>query len=277
MFYSRPALLFTSWMLVFAVIGSSLWSSVQAYIPASPTNDTFPDDNSTSPSQLVLEWFGGEYAEDVSYQLVGADSDGISKGVLVHFSEFKLSNDTTTTPWIALVSCDANSTDASMEDDIFTLARDRGAVSALLYSAYSERCVINPDYANPENFDQVMDIFSSPSLSASQMIEVEYKALNQSQYQNFNATLLDESVAIVNASLTLGTIKAPNFLFAALVASNATGDSSLGGNGSNSEVSSTNGDPSSNPRSSLAMIILPFVPSDTPSAMGLVQAVRQQH
>jgi len=62
---------------------------------------------------------------------VGADSNGISQGVLVRFSEFRLSNDTTTTPWIALVSCDANSTDASMEDDIFTLARDRGAVSAV--------------------------------------------------------------------------------------------------------------------------------------------------
>lgn len=40
-------------------------------------------------------------------------------------------NLTTSTPWIAYISCDANETGASQEDDIFTLARDRGAVSAV--------------------------------------------------------------------------------------------------------------------------------------------------
>ena len=38
---------------------------------------------------------------------------------------------TALTPWIALVSCDKNATDASMEIDIFTLARDKGAVAAV--------------------------------------------------------------------------------------------------------------------------------------------------
>lgn len=251
----RPALGFAAWLLLLVLAGSSLWP-VLAYIPASPTNDTAPADNSTTPSHLILEWFGGGYSEDVSYQLVGADSDGISKGVLVHFSEFKLSNDTTTTPWIALVSCDANATDASMEDDIFTLARDRGAVSALLYSVYSERCVINPEYADPENFDQVMDIFSSPSLSASQMIEVEYKALNQSRYQNFNATLLNETAAIVNTTLAIGNVKTANYLFATLIASNATGDSTMGSTSGNNGDSTDGSNPPPNPRSSLAMIIL---------------------
>ena len=104
----RPALGFAAWLLLLVLAGSSLWP-VLAYIPASPTNDTAPTDNSTTPSHLILEWFGGGYSEDVSYQLVGADSDGISKvrhdmlqvmrtltvfqGVLVHFSEFRLSND----------------------------------------------------------------------------------------------------------------------------------------------------------------------------------------
>ena len=36
-----------------------------------------------------------------------------------------------TTPWIALVACDANATDASQEVDVFTLASDRGAVGAV--------------------------------------------------------------------------------------------------------------------------------------------------
>lgn len=35
------------------------------------------------------------------------------------------------TPWIALVSCDYNASAASMDEDIFTLARDKGAVSAV--------------------------------------------------------------------------------------------------------------------------------------------------
>lgn len=44
---------------------------------------------------------------------------------------------TALTPWIALVSCDKNATDASQEIDIFTLARDKGAVAAVC---------IPPDY-----------------------------------------------------------------------------------------------------------------------------------
>jgi hypothetical protein len=88
-----------------------------------------------------------------------------------------------TTPWIALVACDTNGTTYSLHDDIFTLARDSGAVSAvsqchpihsihidiphkLLFSLYSNACIINPEYANPENFNQVMDIFSTQSLTS---------------------------------------------------------------------------------------------------------------
>jgi hypothetical protein len=36
-----------------------------------------------------------------------------------------------TTPWIALVACDANATHASQDVDIFTLANERGAVGAV--------------------------------------------------------------------------------------------------------------------------------------------------
>ena len=36
-----------------------------------------------------------------------------------------------TTPWIALVACDGNSTHASQDVDVFTLASDRGAVGAV--------------------------------------------------------------------------------------------------------------------------------------------------
>lgn len=144
-----------------------------------------------------------------------------------------------------------------------------------------------------------MDIFSSPSLSASQyvphvfldspyvdallvallerrmplstcamppplttllpsrrMIETEYRSLNQSKYSNFNATLLNDTASIINATLTNGTYKTPNYLFATLIASNATGDPGTGdgstGSTSAPSDSSTQGG-GSNPHSSLAM------------------------
>ena len=61
-----------------------LWSIfapilVHGYIPASPANDTGSATNGSLPSHLDLQWYGGGYQEDISYQLVGADSSGISK------------------------------------------------------------------------------------------------------------------------------------------------------------------------------------------------------
>jgi hypothetical protein len=41
-----------------------------------------------------------------------------------------------TTPWIALVSCDANSTDFSENVDIFTMASNAGAQSAVRSFGY---------------------------------------------------------------------------------------------------------------------------------------------
>ena len=84
------------------------------------------------------------------------------------------------------------------------------------------------------------------------MIEVEYKALNQTKYRNFNATLLNETAAIVNAAITNGTMKSPNYLFATLLAN----DTVQGGSGVDAGGSSSSGGGGSsgtNPRSSLAM------------------------
>lgn len=249
---------------------NSLWiafllctlSPVLAYIPASPVNGTVapPDasgSNGSDASFLNLQWFGGGYQEKVSYQLVGADSNGISKGALVHFSENNLTNDTTTTPWIALVSCDANATDASQIDDIFTLANDRGAVAALLYSLYSDRCEINPEYADPANFDQLMDIFSTPSLTSSQFIEYQYGAINVTKYGHYDAQLLNQSAAQINATIANGTINSKGFMFATLVAFNATGTDTDGlGSGGNDVSSSSSDNGGGSRNTSLAMIIL---------------------
>lgn len=109
-------------------------SQTQAYVPAVPINDTSALNVSDS-SQIGISWTApyGVYGGRVSYQLqADIPTGGHSAGALVHFTEGMMGPEvSTTTPWIAYISCDVNETGASMESDIFTLARDRGAVSAV--------------------------------------------------------------------------------------------------------------------------------------------------
>ncbi|EIW83076.1 hypothetical protein CONPUDRAFT_81157 [Coniophora puteana RWD-64-598 SS2] len=247
--------------VLFAALLGSI-GIVNAYIPATPTNDTSPDTqrgpDANGSSRLHLQWYqNGSDWEYVSYQLVGNNSNGVSQGVLVHFSEDYAFNSTTITPWIALIACDANATNASMEDDIFTLARDRGAVSALLYSNFSEQCIINSEYADPENFDQVFDIFATQSEKVSHFIEYEFGEFgpgNESYYGYFNATRLNQSFADVNQSLNNGSPEKPGWLYGSLIAYNATGSTAGGSNNGSGTVSS--GNSGSHKSTGLAMIIL---------------------
>ncbi|KAF8868934.1 hypothetical protein CPB85DRAFT_1242210 [Mucidula mucida] len=248
-----------------ALLLTGLLPGVLSYIPASPTNST--DDaiagglNVTDVSKLHLQWYmNGSYWENISYQLVGNGSQGISKGALLHFSEEKNNNNTpgTTTPWIALVSCDKNATDADQELDIFTLARDKGAVAALLYSLSSVACIINPEYADPETFDQVFDIFSTQSLTSSHLIEYQFGQIgtgNDSIGGTYDSQRLNDSAAIMNETIQNSYAPEPGFLFATLWAYNATGASndstttgSGGGTGDNGQKGSSN--------TALAMIVL---------------------
>ncbi|KAH7888679.1 hypothetical protein F5I97DRAFT_1925217 [Phlebopus sp. FC_14] len=231
------------------------------YIPAQPSNETTQGTTGINASRLHLQWYSnGSDWEFVSYQLAGANSNGITQGALVHFSEDNAGNDTTTTPWIALVSCDTNSTVASQEVDIFTMARDRGAQSALLYSLFSETCAINPEYSDPANFDQVFDIFSTQTKQVSRIIEYEFGQFglaNESYYGYYNATMLNETEALVNQSIASNSPVAPGLLYATLQAYNATGSSnnngSTNGNGASSSTSSSDGSPQ---QTGVAMIIL---------------------
>ncbi|KAI0821697.1 hypothetical protein BC628DRAFT_1412819 [Trametes gibbosa] len=262
-----------------AVVLAAWATPARAYIPAQATNQTNVAQaaglNFTDVSRLNLQWFPmSSYSETVSYQLVGADSDGISKifvifgavyftdaclvqGALVHFSEDNLHNDTSGTPWIALVSCDANSTNASMEDDIFTLARDRGAVAALLYSLQSVTCFINFEYSNPAKFDQVMDIFATQSLTSSQLIEDRFEN-STSKYYWFSASLLNESSSAIQTAIVNHTMPKSGYLFATLAAWNATDNSTTtGSTGGGADTGTTAaGPPDKNNNTSLAMIIL---------------------
>ncbi|KAI0762124.1 hypothetical protein BD413DRAFT_217414 [Trametes elegans] len=248
--------------LVLAVLATCP-APAHAYIPAQGTNLTdvaqAAGQNFSDISRLSLQWYPmGSYSETVSYQLVGADSTGISKGALVHFSEDKLTNDTTSTPWVALVSCDVNSTNASMEDDIFTLARDRGAVAALLYSLKSVTCFINPEYSNPAKFDQVMDIFATQSLPSSQLIEDQFHANegNSSKYYWYSPTLLNSSADVIHTAVVNHSVPKPGYLFATLAAWNATDNSTDTGSTSSVAGGDSGGNQGKNTNTSLAMIIL---------------------
>ena len=54
-------------------------------------------------------------------------------------------------------------------DDLFIVA-DKHVTPQLLYSLKSVSCYINPEYSNPANFDQVMDIFATQSLASSRHV-----------------------------------------------------------------------------------------------------------
>ncbi|KAG5724193.1 E3 ubiquitin-protein ligase RNF13 [Termitomyces sp. T112] len=216
------------------VITGFLFGCLQilAYVPAQPTNSTQEAIdgglNVTDISKLYLRWYpNGYYSQNISYQLAGLDTQGTSMGALVHFSEDKVSNATppTTTPWIAMVSCDSNATNASQEEDVFTLARDKGAVAALLYSEYSFACVINPEYADPETFDQVFDIFSTQSLTSASIIQYQFGQsgpINETLYGVYDSQRLNDSASMMNTTLRDGTPPAPGYLFAILQAYNST-------------------------------------------------------
>ncbi|KAG8696565.1 hypothetical protein FRC08_007072 [Ceratobasidium sp. 394] len=198
---------------------------VEAYIPAQGTNDT-QQLNLADASSLKLTWPPmGIYSDEVSYQLARTNSTGYEVGAIVHFTEDGLNeHDYTPTPWVALISCDRNATNASMEIDIFTNARDRGAVAALLYSTQSEACLINPEYTEPDNFDQILDIFATKKKSAARLIESQFTNVNNT-YASFNSKRLNESYLAVMETVngSSSRSKPPPFLMAALTASNATG------------------------------------------------------
>ncbi|KAF9241600.1 hypothetical protein BU15DRAFT_44671 [Melanogaster broomeanus] len=231
--------------------------AVHGYIPAQPSNISVQEIATANASRLHTQWYpDGSDWQFVSHQLVSLGGNGISQGILVHFSEDYATNETTTTPWIALVSCDANSTNASQEDDIFTMAKVRGAQSALLYSLYSETCIVDPEYSNSANFDQVFDVFATQAKEVSQHIENEFAQFgpsNETYYGYYNATMLQDTALVINQTIAANSPVSPGFLFATLQAYNATGDgTSQGGTPSNDDTTTT----TSSKETGLAMIIL---------------------
>ncbi|KIR38264.1 hypothetical protein I307_02406 [Cryptococcus deuterogattii 99/473] len=209
---------------VLAVAGF-LSNSLQcsAYIPALPVNDT-SGLNLTDASTIAIAWTDplGVYSGGVSFQLrADIDTGGTTSGALVHFSESTMGDNTsTTTPWIAFISCDANETTASMEWDIFTLARDRGAASALLYTTRSQTCLLNSEYIT--DFEKPLDVFATKNVQVARVIDNQFVHTNKS-FENYNASLLNQSALDVNQSLAGNYPASKTYLIGTLTARNSTG------------------------------------------------------
>ncbi|KAJ8488672.1 hypothetical protein ONZ45_g13867 [Pleurotus djamor] len=156
---------------------------------------------------------------NVAFQLAGRDSLGTSSGALIHLSEEHVdetSTPATNAPWIALVSCDVNATHASMDTDVFTLARDKGAKAALLYSLRSEACVINAQYSNA---DVVFDIFTTKGNISSHVIENQFSIQT---FKFYDAQQMNESAVLITESINSRMARTPEYIFADLIAHNST-------------------------------------------------------
>lgn len=198
-----------------------------AYIPAVAVNDT-TGLNLTDSSTISISWQdpAGVFSGPVSYQLrADVATGGTTAGALVHFTESDMGqNLTTSTPWIAYISCDANETNASMEWDIFTLARDRGAVSALLYSATSQACLLNIEYIT--DFEKPLDVFATKNISTATLLDSQFQHTNAT-FLNYNGTLLNDSGTIVNNSLAGNPPSSKTFLIGTLVARDTSGQATM--------------------------------------------------
>ena len=100
----------------------------------------------------------------------------------------------TSAPFIALINCDKNATDASELDDIFTLARDKGGVAALLYSTTSAACIMNQEYL--DNFEKPIDIYSTRSIQSARLILSQFLNVDPSS-RAYNSGLLNSSSELI--------------------------------------------------------------------------------
>ncbi|KAF9485086.1 hypothetical protein BDN70DRAFT_707874 [Pholiota conissans] len=149
----------------------------------------------------------------------------MGQGVLVHFSEANF-NDTlpaSTVPWIAFISCDSNSTLASFTDDIFALAHSKGAVSAVLYTAYSAGCILDPAYrALPTAQCHPIDIFTVQSKNTARLIETLFShlpipgQLSSTDLVTYDAQQLNNAATDIEKSIQSGDPVSSGYLLTTL-------------------------------------------------------------
>ncbi|KAL1741006.1 hypothetical protein HDZ31DRAFT_67355 [Schizophyllum fasciatum] len=202
-----------------------VFALVSAYIPATATDDLDAAgasglDVSEDGSTIVVRWgVDGSLILPISYYLAVKNSPIVSQGAFVDLSEDNLTSDSpaTRTPWVAFVSCDANSSSMSTDTDIFTLAKSKGAVAGLLYSLESAACLIDPSFAGHQPFD----ILATQSRSSGQLIAGRF-GQNDAPYSKYDATKLDESYDDIQAISAGNTPAGANYLWAQVDAYNAS-------------------------------------------------------
>ncbi|GAA6031613.1 hypothetical protein JCM8097_006549 [Rhodosporidiobolus ruineniae] len=198
-------------LLVALVVALFLPRTVEAYVPAVPTNDTSALDS--SDDTLHLAFTAGVYNAKISRQLwqEAFDDNGdytnvsavvpwtkYNKGVLLHFNETLRNQPPASVPWIAMISCDTNGTSFSDTDDIFTIVRDLGAEASLLYSTTSQGCQMNQEYL--DGFEKVLDVFATTSLQAARIIEQQFINVNAAAY-SYNSETLNNSASVIDTLL----------------------------------------------------------------------------
>jgi hypothetical protein len=117
--------------------------------------------------------------------------------------------------------------------------------------------VINPEYADPQTFDQVFDIFSTQSLTSAHLIEYQFGQPgpnNDSIFEWYDSGQLNKSESVIQSTIQQGTPAPPGFMFAILQAYNATGtvDDPPNSNSTGANAPPNNG---SSPNTALAMCV----------------------
>ncbi|KAI0663137.1 hypothetical protein C8Q70DRAFT_1118396 [Cubamyces menziesii] len=179
-----------------------LTTLVYSYVPAYPSNITITP--GSEQHSIINVWAPATYLRwDVEIVLRSDDFTGVSHGALVHFTDDLAVASTagTRTPWVALISCDSNSTDVNAaNENILTRAAQLGAVAAILYSAEQQTCYIEQSLEDPTKFERALDVYTLSNLQASFMLNVAFQHVDASRYGSFDAKLLDSaSDEIANA------------------------------------------------------------------------------
>ncbi|KAI0658209.1 hypothetical protein C8Q70DRAFT_208303 [Cubamyces menziesii] len=202
----------------------------RAYVPARATDSEYDAEaagqNFTDPSRLVLSWWPDEPGtpEQVSHQISGRNSTGVNRGAFVHFSEDNLLNGTTTAPWIAWISCDESNTTSPYPDtDIFTLAYERGANAAVLYSLESLTCYLTSDYSKSAKANPTLDIYMTQSLGVSRWVDAQFKQRIPtdllSNHSSFDPMVLNSSAHTIEEAFPDNAIPKRGYIIASLYAS----------------------------------------------------------
>ncbi|PLW21874.1 hypothetical protein PCANC_03348 [Puccinia coronata f. sp. avenae] len=195
-------------ILISALLALILVLPVRAYIPALPSNQSTDE---TPPSQndsnwiIQLNWHPiGVFSDGINHQLRSDSANhSIFQGVLLHFSEFNATTQPpAVVPWIAMINCDSNSSTSSSQDDIFTMARDRGAAAAMLYSLTAHSCKVNPEYL--QNFEKPLDVFSAGNLQGARLIESQFSNVLGAGYWFQSGPLNSSAPAILDQIKSLG-------------------------------------------------------------------------